>query len=131
MNLTVAGLPTGATYTITPSTLTAGSGSTPVTLTITVPQQTAMLHTGEKLAPFALALLLLPFGGRMRRRAGKLSKLVALFLLIMGGAASVATLTGCGSTAGFFASPQQTYNVTITGTSGALSHSTTVNLTVE
>ena len=131
VNLTVTGLPTGATYTITASTLAAGSGSTPVTLTITAPKQTAMLHTSEKLAPFALALLLLPFGGHIRRSAGKLPGLAALLLLLAGGVASMAALTGCGSSTGFFASPQQTYNVTITGTSGALTHSTTVTLTVE
>ena len=131
VTLTVTGLPTGATYTITPSSLAAGSGSTPVTLTVTAPKQTAMLHNGEKFAPFALALLLLPFGGRLRRRASKLSRLAAVLLLLVGGAVSIASLTGCGSTTGFFASPQQTYNVTITGTSGALTHSTTVTLTVE
>ena len=131
VNLTVTGLPTGATYTITPSILAAGAGSTPVILTITVPRQTAMLRTGEKLAPFALALMLLPFCGRVRRRAGKLSKLAALLLLVVAGAAGLTALTGCGSTTGFFASPPQTYNVTITGTSGALTHSTTVTLTVE
>jgi hypothetical protein len=43
----------------------------------------------------------------------------------------MATLTGCGSSTGFFASAPQTYNITITGTSGALTHSTTVTLTVQ
>ena len=67
----------------------------------------------------------------MRRSSRKLMRLAAVLLLLIGGAGGVATLTGCGSKTGFFASPQTTYNVTITGTSGVLTHSTTVTLTVQ
>ena len=90
-----------------------------------------MLHTGEKLAPIALALLLLPFSSRMRRRAKGLHRLIAMLLLGVGMLAGTAALTGCGTSTGIFASNQQTYNVTITGTSCALVHSTTVTLTVQ
>jgi hypothetical protein len=38
---------------------------------------------------------------------------------------------GCGSTSGFFAQQQQTYTITVTGTSGALSHTASVSLTVQ
>jgi hypothetical protein len=136
VNLTVSGLPTGATYTITPASLAAGSGSTNVTLTVAVPRQTSMLrtpgmHTPGRFAPMALALLLLPFAGRMRRSARGLGRIAAMLLLLIASAGAVAGLTGCGSSTGFFGQTQQTYNVTITGTSGALSHSTTVTLTVE
>jgi len=40
-------------------------------------------------------------------------------------------LTGCGVGEGIFAQPQQSYTVTVTGTSGTLSHSATVTLTVQ
>jgi hypothetical protein len=40
-------------------------------------------------------------------------------------------LGGCGSTNGFFGQPQKTYIVTVTVTTGTLSHSTNVTLTVQ
>jgi len=133
--LSVSGLPTGATYSITPASIASGAGSTNVTLTITVPKQQGKLEhgggIGRELAPVALALLLLPFSGRLRRRAGKLGRYASLVLLLLAGAGALAGLTGCGVSEGIFAQPQQSYTVTVTGTSGALSHSTTVTLTVE
>jgi hypothetical protein len=131
VQLSVTGLPTGATYTITPQSIASGAGATNVTLTINVPRQTAMLHTGASLSQIAFALLLLPLSGYMRKRAGHLGRLTAVLLILLGGAAGMAALTGCGAGAGFFAQPQQTYTVTVTGTSGALQHSTTFTLTVE
>jgi hypothetical protein len=135
VTLSVSGLPTGATATFSPATLAAGSGSTNVTLTIQLPAMTSRLrpinHLGHELAPFALALLLLPFAGRMRRAGRKLGRGVSLALLLLLGLGSMVGLTGCGSSNGYFIQPQQTYTVTVTGTSGALEHSTTVTLTVE
>ena len=131
--LTVAGLPGGATYTISPQTVLAGSGATNVTLTINIPAQLSMMRKVEGFAPITLALLLLPFSGRIRRRAGKLTRVVAALVLLVGGAVGAATLTGCasGSSSGSGQTGPQTYSVVITGTSGTLSHSTTVTLTVQ
>ena len=106
-----------------------------MTLTIQLPQTVAALQPthdlGRGLAPFALALLLLPFAGRLRRAGRRLGRTVSLLLLLGAGLAAAAGLSGCGSSSGFFGQPQTTYTVTVTGSSGALSHSTTVTLTVE
>ena len=139
VTLSATGLPPGATYTVTPSTIAAGASTTSVQLAISVPSQTASqtasLHgnspLGRGLVPVALGLLLLPFSRRMRRSAGKLGRMAALLLLLVAGAASMAGLTGCGSSTGYFDQPQQTYTVTVTATSGTLTHSTPITLTVQ
>ena len=156
ITLTANGLPPGATYTFSPATLTPGEGATTVTLTVDIPRTQAgvnpadlhpnvQLTTGSsgnasssgsrntrivsRLAPFTLAFILLPFGGRPRRAGRRLSRAMSLVLLLAMGIAALAGLGGCGG--GFFAQQQQNYTVTVTGTSGALSHSATVSLTVE
>jgi hypothetical protein len=135
VTLSASGLPLGATATFSPATLAAGSGTTTVTLTIQIPQTGAALQPthdlGRRLAPFALALLLLPFAGRLRRAGRRLGRAASLLLLLGAGLAAAAGLSGCGSSSGFFGQQQTTYTVTVTGTSGVLSHSTTVTLTVE
>jgi sugar lactone lactonase YvrE len=152
INLTVSGLPAGATSTFSPSTVAAGAGPTTVTLTIDIPQAQASaspytLHPGSqlagndhggkvgglggRLAPFALALLLLPFAGRLRRTGKRLGRMMSVLLMLAAGVTTMTWIGGCGSNGGFFAQQQQTYTVTVTGTAGALSRSATVTLTVE
>jgi len=135
VTLTVSGLPTGATYTIAPSTIAAGAGATNVILTIIAPQVFAQLERngprfGPRAAPFALALLLLPFIGRTRRSKKHLGRVRAVLILLLAGLGAT-SLMGCGSGNGFLGQQQKSYTVTVTGTSGALTHSTTVELTVE
>ena len=136
--LTVSGLPSGATATITPQTLAAGTGSTNVTLVVQLPQQAASLRGGNFLtlnsAMLMVGMLLLPFGGTLRRVTHRHKRKLRLLLLIVAGIAAgtaAVGLTGCGArNSGFFGSPQQSYVITVTATSGTLSHSTTLNLTV-
>ena len=54
-------------------------------------------------------------------------RLLLLTLLLAG---IVGTLTGCGS-GGFFGTSQQTYNIVVTATSGQVSHTQSVTLTVQ
>jgi hypothetical protein len=126
--LTVTGLPAGATGTFTPPQLNPGDG----TVTSTLAVQTTNNQLAQSTPNFwplttpALALLiLLPFRRWRKVWSGRL-------MLLLAGLASLgaaAALTGCGG--GFALKVSQSYTLTITGTSGADTHSTTVQLTVQ
>lgn len=127
----VQGLPPGATYSFSPTSVAAGSASTSVTLTVQLPDSAATgqaaLDRGRTLAPLSLGLLLFPFVGRVRRGRKKLNRSIPI-LLLLAGLAVMSCVTGCGS--------QSTYSVVVTGTeaqsgTGVLSHSASVTLTVK
>ncbi len=63
VNLSVSGLPAGATYTLSPTLIASGAGATNVTLTVNVPTTAEMHDPFAHYAPIALGLLLLPFAG--------------------------------------------------------------------
>lgn len=135
MVFSVSGLPAGFTATFNPASIAGGSPATNVTLTIQVPQ-TAMLQRNmqprEGLPLVALSIFLLPLAGRVRRSRMWLRRLSVIIVMV--GASGVATLIGCGggssSSEGSGAQPQ-TYDITVTAMSGALSHSTIVTLTAQ
>jgi hypothetical protein len=133
--LTASGGPAGSTLTLTPSSIFAGAGVTSVILTVATLNTVAANkkeNLGRKLAPFSLAVLLLPFAGRMRRTGKKLSRLLPLLLLLIAGLAATAGLSGCtGLNSGYFGQAPMTYTITVAGTSGTLVHSTSVTLTVQ
>ena len=54
-----------------------------------------------------------------------------MMLVLLTGAVATAGLTGCGSGNGFFGHAPQTYNITITATSGAIQHSVNTTLIVQ
>jgi hypothetical protein len=144
ITLSVSGLPAGAVAVFNPPTLLAAWGVTPVTLTITLPQTAELTYPqfghpnggsgttiarnapqsaigiGRKFAPFALALLLLPFAGRMRKTRKRLTRWMSILLLFAAFGATT-LLSGCSSITGDL-SPS--YNVTITATAGHLTRTT-------
>ncbi len=149
ITLSASGLPAGATATFSPATIAAGAGSTTVTLTVQLPQTVAFVQpersegetrpvearNGSASRPayglpfLALALLLLPYARRIRRSGKKLGQMLPL--LLAAGIASAACLAGCGGSSTSTASTPVTYTIQVTGTSGALSHSMDVTLTVD
>jgi hypothetical protein len=137
VTLTATGLPTDTTATFSPAVLTAGTASDSVTLTVQLAriiaantQRVGPRMTGSKLPLMALTLLLLPLARRMRHAGKNLRNMVPTLLLLLMGLAAVAGMSGCGGSSHKSVSPG-TYQIQVTGTSGSLSHSVQVTLTVE
>ena len=138
LTLSATGLPAGATVTFSPATIPAGSGATPVTMTVqTVKQQTARgAKPGGSLGTMALAFLLLPIAGitTVRRRLRKLPGLSVVLAAAALSLGAMVCLSGCGSSGvGFFNQAPKSYTVVVTATdvvTGAHS-STNVTLTVQ
>jgi hypothetical protein len=129
--LTCSGQPTNSTCTITPSTVSGGSGTAKVVLQTTAPSQTttttARLNQGGRGWPLLAGLLLLFVPKRFRRRglwAASLLLTAALAAITLGGCSSAATLTG--------GTPAGTYSIVVTGKAidGTLTITKTATVTV-
>ncbi len=137
ISFTVSGLPAGATATFSPATINAGSSATNVALSVQVPQQTAILYPSVKLhrsmEVIALSVLMLPFWGkRVRRGKGRVPHAFGITLIFSG--LILVGLIGCsgggnGSTSS--PPPPQTFALTVTASSNALSETVPVTLTVQ
>jgi hypothetical protein len=136
VSFTASGLPTGATITFSPSTISATGGKQTVTVTVSTPAVAKQVSPsiGRRLAPLTLALLLFPLlgVGRLRRQGRRLSRLASLLLLV-GCTLAGALMTGCGSPSGsgFFTQAEQTYTINVTATSGNVQHAAAVTLLVQ
>ena len=126
--LSVSGLPTGATGTFAPPSVTPGSAPASSTLTIQMPSTataSARHNFAWPLAAPALALVSLLFLPGKRRR-----RWITLALLLFASLGAFTALTACGG--GFtLKQPAQIYTITVTGTSGTDVQTTTVQLTVQ
>ncbi|HTW49116.1 MAG TPA: Ig-like domain repeat protein, partial [Acidobacteriaceae bacterium] len=126
----ITGLPSGATYTFSPGSAMPGSNAVTTTLTITIPPASSQSQapvTFRDAGPALLAILM-PAAAFYRKRRRLRSILLALTAVCALG--TLSTLSGCG-TSGFFNQPPKTYTITVTGSSGAAQHSTTLTVTVE
>ena len=130
MNLSASGGPAGSTITITPQTVAAGDPSTNVRVLVQVPAASAAVRSAPAWAyAFALpllAMLVVPFAVHR----GHLSNKRRLFVLLLIALVSNGAIVACGGRAS--APPVQTtsYTLTVTATSGSVSHSTTLTLIV-
>jgi len=137
VSFTLTGLPAGATYTVTPSSIAANGGPQNVTVTIVTP---ALVRNAAPpspwprrpgAAPLALAMLLpiVALAG-LRRRRRLLSAMLLLAVSLLAGAA----LNGCGNGVngnGFFGQAAKTYPVVVTVTSGTMQHNLNVSLQIQ
>jgi sugar lactone lactonase YvrE len=130
VTLSATGLPPGATVSFLPPTVTPGTAGATSVMSIQTSSGLAHLAAPAPIRQnrtplFALVagIPLLGLAGSLRRGRWLLLALIALSLLPM------MALAGCGG--GYFGPPPQTYTITVTGSSGSLTTSTTVSLTVQ
>lgn len=122
VTLAASGLPAGATATFNPASVSPGNSSATSQLTI---QTSASAASAGFRSPWLALLLMLPLWSLFRYRR-RWTTLVALLLVSLGAAT---VLAGCGG--GFGLKTGSTYNITVTGTSGAIQQTTTVQLKVQ
>jgi hypothetical protein len=136
VSLTVTGLPTGATYTVTPASITSGSGETGVVVSVTasssLSSQNRVPQDGPgspREVPVALGMLGLAGLGAVRKLRRKLPRPLLLLILMIASLLPIAALSGCGG--GYFAPDPHTYTVTLTGTEGSIQHTATATLVIQ
>jgi sugar lactone lactonase YvrE len=139
VSYTVSGLPTGATSTFTPTSISATGAAQFLTLTIQAPA-VASVERGDSPFPWdwhvSLAFLLLPLAV-VRRKRFRLANLLILSFAVLTG---FGIMTGCAGAGGTNPPsgtpsqplpPAQTYTISVTATSGTKTHTATASLTVE
>ncbi len=124
-----SGLPTGASCSFNPSTVTPSGAAATTKLTITAPRLTANLHRGSRpLFPATVLALSLCILGWKKRRG---FQLVLLMAIAAGGLALLSGCGGGGAAGGGGGVTPVTSTITVTATSGSIQQSTTFSLTVE
>ena len=132
VTFSATGLPPDATISFSPNTVAVPGSTTPIKVSVqTASQHAAVRRLIDGGSSMALALMLPPFAtSRRMRRSGR--KYIFALIVLLGGVAATTGLTGCGYNGnGFFGQAPQTYNITITATSGTIQHSVNVTLNVQ
>ncbi len=131
LTLSASGGPAGSTITITPRTIAAGAGATDVTVAVQVVAASAAVRSSNSwavgLAFPLLGLLVLPFGIECRRLLRKRVLFAALLLILL---ASAGAILACGNSSRPASQPTD-YTLTVTATSGNITHSTALTLTMQ
>jgi hypothetical protein len=146
IQLSVSGLPSGASATFNPTSIPAGSGATNVTLTVSVPSSASVQPLtdpfGRASLPIALALVLLPFATRYRKAGRKLHRASRALLTAVAAIAITYALvlgvSGCGGSGGSSSTgggggttSPRTYALTLTASSGTYAQTTSLTLVVK
>jgi hypothetical protein len=144
VTMSAAGLPSGASASFNPATVTPGSSGASTVLTVNLATTSAATRKNRRnsrlpLFAFALAFcsVLLPIPARPRRRKSVLRALCIAMLLLgaifIASCGSKSTPAATTSSGGGGSTPVESgsYALTITGTSGSLHPSTTVILVVQ
>jgi len=128
VTLTASNLPLDMKAEFSSITIAAGSPATAFTLDVALPGKSANERPrtpfGRGALPVALGAILLPWASRLRKAGSRFVRFVLLAVLT---AACAMGTSSCGSS-GF--NPQN-FTLTVTASSGALSHSITPKLTVD
>jgi len=122
VSFSCSGLPSGATCSFSPATLTLSGGSaSTTTLTVSAAMPTAELRRGSGpwIRGSALAVALCCLGFRRRR--------LPILLLLAGGVGGLGGMIGCGSSTTL---QPVTSTVTVIAAAGSLQHTATLSLTV-
>jgi hypothetical protein len=144
VSFSVSGLPTGAAATFTPTSVTPNGSAATTTLAVTTTSRTAELPVRRLFRPrgpmqpwgllamaVALVLAVLSLVKLGRRPLGQLVPAGTLIVLLL----TAGYLSGCGGNSGPKTNPNGTpagtSTLTITSSSGSLTHTTTVTLVVQ
>lgn len=122
-----SGLPTGATCTFSPTTVTpSGTTSETTTLTITAPTTMAALsHSSSSLFPGAMLAAVLCFLGCRKRRR------VQILLLLTVSVIGLSMFTGCGGSGSSSSSTTSTVTVTATSTTPSVTQALPLTVTIQ
>jgi hypothetical protein len=125
VSLAVTGLPSGASGSFTPASVTPGSGSASSVLSVQTAVNVASAKTSH--LPYAtLAVFLLPFLARKRRKLARYALILVCALISF---STILGLSGCGG--GFYGPSPQSFNLSVTATAASTQHTTTLTLVVK